>query len=419
VLVAFSLSKLLGARRVVPTLNAVPPDFRNHHPEPETKPAVAGESELPAMQDGESEPEKTPMVVSRPLQPIVNLYEPGEQFDISEAGLLAWKESPAFRRSYAFYRGYPHSSLQSNTARALLHHLIVMSRPERVLEIGTWHAGTTETLARALLETGQGALETIDPFGGERCPPIIAALPPELRDMITFRAEDSAKHFDRVLSSNAYYDLVLVDGNHEFEFALFDVMCAARTMRPGGIIVMDNIEQIGPRLAAKVFLDRHPDWQDVAGVIRQIDISAPFTLTAPSFEDTKFYVLRAPPYYVIRQEPRTFGPAEVDGAEVDEIELDLATPATGTLHILVHLRTFGLLEPEELSCQQSYVLDMSHPPADGRIRIPLRQSLRSAFRHGDLSRRIEISLSFSGESGLMLKSAPRPSPAKYRKVDIL
>lgn len=416
---AFSLSKLLGARRAARALDSVPPDLRNLGSESETKRAAAGEPETLAIQNDEPEPEKTPGVVSSTFQPIANLYEPGEQFDISEAGLRAWKGSPAFLRSVVFYRDYPPSSLQSNEARALLHHLIVMSRPERVLEIGTWHAGTTETLARALLETGQGTLETIDPFGGQRCPPIIAAFPPELRDIITFRAEDSAKHFDRVLSNNAYYDFVLVDGNHEFEFALFDVMCAARTMRPGGIIVMDNIEQVGPRLAAKAFLDRNPDWLDVADVIGQIDMSTPFTLTAPSLQDTKFYVLRAPPYYVIRQEPRIFGPAIVDRAEVDEIELDLATPATGTLRILVYLRTFGLLQPEELSCQQSFVLDMAHAPIDGRIRIPLRQPLRTEFPQDDLSRRVEISLSFSGESGLMLKSAPLPSPAKYRKADSL
>ena len=82
------------------------------------------------------------------------------------------------------------------------------------------------------------------------------------------------------MTNNAYYDFVLVDGNHEYEFALFDVMCAARAMRPGGLMVMDNIEQIGPRLAAKTFLERNPDWRDVADVVRQIDMSAPFKVPA-------------------------------------------------------------------------------------------------------------------------------------------
>ena len=69
-------------------------------------------------------------------------------------------------------------------------------------------------------------------------------------------------------------------------------------------MVMDNIEQIGPRLAAKTFLERNPDWRDVADVVRHIDMSAPFKVPAASFPDTKFYLLQAPPHYVIREEPR-------------------------------------------------------------------------------------------------------------------
>jgi predicted O-methyltransferase YrrM len=396
--VVFSFRKLLGARPAAVAPAPPPPDIG------------------PDSRDDQPQPEHRPVVETRPVQPLVELYGPDERFDLSETGLLAWKGSPSYDRAVAFYRNYPAGSLQSDEARALLHHLVVMHRPERVLEIGTWHAGTTETLARALHETGRGEIETIDPFGAERCPPIIAALPPELRNIITFYPDDSAKHFDRVLSNNAYYDFVLVDGNHEFEFALFDVMCAARTMRPGGIIVMDNIEQVGPRLAAKAFLDRNPDWQDVAGVVRQIDMAAPFRPAAPSFPDTKFYVLKAPPHYVIRQDPRIFGPATVDRAEVDEIELDVAAPARGTLHMLVHLRTFGLLEPEELACRQAVVLDTGLPTADGRVRIPLRQPLFTGRAESGLTHRLEISLSFSGDHGLMLRSAPLPFPAKYIKA---
>jgi predicted O-methyltransferase YrrM len=347
------------------------------------------------------------------MQPLVELYRPGEQFEVSAAGLLAWRTSQSFERVFSFYRNYPEGSLQSDEARALLHHLIVMGRPKHVLEIGTWHAGTTETMARALWETKQGKIETIDPFGGERCPPIIASFPPELREIVSFRPENSATHFDRAMSSNTSYDFVLVDGNHEFEFALFDIMCAARIMRPGGLMVMDNIEQVGPRLAAKRFLECNPDWQDVADVVRHIDLASPFAVPPASFADTKFYVLKAPPYHVIREEPRVFGPADVDRAEVDGIELEVAAPAQGELHILVHARTFGLIEPEELRCEQRLTLDLAQLPVDGRVRIPLDQPIRTAFPSPGLARRVEISLAFSGNSGLRLRSSPQPYPATY------
>src|SRR5262249_38378227 len=148
---------------------------------------------------------------------------------------------------------------------------------EFALEIGTHRVGTTEVLARALWETGAGHLDTIDPYEGEQCPGLIAALPEPLRERITFHAVSSAEHFDLAIARGVPYDFVLVDGSHEFEFALFDLLCAARLMRPGGLVVLDNIDQAGPRFATKVFLDGNPEWRDVAGVVCQIDGTAPFS----------------------------------------------------------------------------------------------------------------------------------------------
>jgi hypothetical protein len=58
-------------------------------------------------------------------------------------------------------------------------------------------------------------------YGAERCPPIIAALPPELQQRISFSPVTSALHFDQAMSRGVLYDLVFIDGNHEFEFARF------------------------------------------------------------------------------------------------------------------------------------------------------------------------------------------------------
>ena len=217
------------------------------------------------------------------IKPLTPLYGSCEQFEISAAGLDAWRQSETFARVLTFYTDYPARSLQSNEARALLHHLIVMRRPERVLELGTYHAGTAEVMARALWEMAHGHLETIDPFGSERCPPIIAALPHELRERISFLPVNSGFHFDRAIGNGVLYDLVLIDGNHELEFALFDLMCAARIIRPNGIIVLDNVDQPGPRYATKLFLEHHPEWRDIADVVRRTDPAAPLAAPQPSF----------------------------------------------------------------------------------------------------------------------------------------
>jgi predicted O-methyltransferase YrrM len=348
----------------------------------------------------------------KPMQPLVRLGGPGPEFEISKAGLAVWCSSEAYERTVAFYGNYPQQSLISDESRALLHHLVMTRRPERVLEIGTFVAGTTEVFARALWEAGQGHIDTIDPFGAERCPPIIAAFPNELRDRITFSAVNSATHFDHALSHNRSYDLVFIDGNHELEYALFDIMCTARLISPRGLVVLDNVDQPGPRLATKLFLEQFPEWNDVTGVVTEVDPDAPFAAPIPSFPNTNFYLLEAPPHYVVRDKPRSFGSLDVDRAEVDGIELELAAPARGNLHIHVYARTFGLPEPEELQSRRTIALDYPETPADGPVRVPLHKALRTAFPQPGLLRRVEILLAFTGGSQLALRSPPWPYPAR-------
>jgi hypothetical protein len=117
---------------------------------------------------------------------------------------------------------------------------------------------------------------------------------------------------------------------------------------------------------------------------------------------------------------RVFGPTEVDRAVVDGIELELATPAQGRLHVLVYVRTFlvyvrtfNIAEPEELLCEQSLDLDAAQLPANGGVRIPLSRSLHTAFPEPGLIRRVELSLAFNGPAGLALRSVPRLYPANY------
>jgi predicted O-methyltransferase YrrM len=353
--------------------------------------------------------------ITETIRPPIALYRSDERFEISAAGLTAWRQSEAFARVLAFYLGYPSRSLQSDEARAFLHHLIVMRRPEHVLELGTWYAGTAEVIARALWEVNHGHLETIDPFGAERCPQAIAAFPQPIRERISFHPVNSGDYFDKAIVAGRLYDLVLIDGNHELEFALFDLMCAARLMRPGGLIVLDNVDQPGPRFATKLFLDRNPEWLDIAGVVGRLDRATPLELPQPSFPDTKFYLLGAPPIFAVGDTPRSFGSIETDRSEVDGIELELAAPPRGSLHIQVYSRTFGMVQPEELECRQTFDLSFSDMPEDPYIRIPLDRALRSAISDIGVIRRIEILLAFVGERELALRSPPLPYPARHGK----
>src|SRR5206468_573781 len=55
--------------------------------------------------------------------------------------------------------------------------------------------------------------------------------------------------------------LAFVDGNHNFEYALFDVIRSADFLAPDGAIVIDNMDQEGPRQAAARFLQWNPAWR--------------------------------------------------------------------------------------------------------------------------------------------------------------
>jgi hypothetical protein len=341
----------------------------------------------------------------RPLSP---LYPPGLRFDVTADGLRAWQASACFERMNLFYHGWPHNSLFNIAGRALLHHLVVMRRPERILEIGTMYAGTTEVLARAAWEAGTGHVETIDPYGSERCPKLIATFPPDLQKLVTFFPVSSAMHFDDAIHRGKLYDLILIDGNHELEFALFDLECAARVMRPGGIVVLDNIEQVGPRFAAKIFLERHPEWIDIAGVVGLADPADPLAEPTPSFPGTKNYILQAPADIVIGGTPRSFGSMACDVGAIDGVELDLALPRKGILHVQAFVRTFGITHPEEKMTTQRVAIDGAGP-----VRIKFDRPLRSDVQDADgLSRQIEIIVAFIGDDPLALTCAPQPFSAR-------
>lgn len=148
---------------------------------------------------------------------------------------------------------------------AMMVSLIEHFKPRAVLEIGTYFAGTSRFLAEALESNGTGELITIDPFGEERVPGLIRKWPKPLQDVTKFISQFSMEYFAKQQApspkNRIQFGLVFVDGNHKFEYALFDICSAAYHLAPGGTIFVDNLEQEGPRLAAAQFLRMNPAWK--------------------------------------------------------------------------------------------------------------------------------------------------------------
>lgn len=290
-------------------------------------------------------------------------------------------------------------ALVSPHSQALLFSIIRNLKPAHVYEIGTYRASTTEAICRALCANGEGIAHTVDPFGAETVPPILDTWPDELRRHVQFYAVDSMRFFADTLWRQDRPDLVFIDGNHDYEFALFDIEAAARFLRRGGFIFVDNIEQIGPYLGCRDFLRKHADWREHGGSMARFRPPFPFDPHRTTIVNTQFCVLRAPRFVTIGNDPITTGEQSWRQPLVNGIAVTLARPASGTLHVQCIFRTFGS-PPTETTVEHSVVFERQA----GRIEIPFETSFRPEDER--LPRRVEPWLTWQGDALLELSEEP-------------
>jgi predicted O-methyltransferase YrrM len=322
------------------------------------------------------------------------LYAPS--FRITTDGLEAWRRSEAFPRVLRVAHANSLNSLMSDESRALLYHLIITMRPQRVLEIGTYRAGTSRWIARALYHAGGGALYTIDPWGIQNeVPEAIARWPEHLQHHVRFFALPSALFFGYALPKPLLFDLVLIDGDHEFEAATYDLGCVARLIRPSGVVVLDNVDQPGPRFTTIRWLDEHPEWREIGSAVEAARRAGPLDDVDGSFFGTKFFVIRAPADYAVSGLPRSFGSMETQPGTLVGIVLTPSAPTKGELHYRVFSRAFGPGQlPEELTAAGAASIETD---GGAPIRIELESPLTCQMVGDDVSYRCEIILAFRGE----------------------
>lgn len=164
-----------------------------------------------------------------------------------------------------------HLLLQKNTALltpasevAYLVEVINQFRPKVVYEIGSFFCETTKVMADAMAKKAyEGTLHTTDPYGRERCPQIIEKLPEKIKSLIKyypFFSMEMILHLKEIEKKECFLDLTFIDGNHDLEYALFDLISVSNATNYGGCIVIDNIENQPTRLALKTFLNLFPWW---------------------------------------------------------------------------------------------------------------------------------------------------------------
>jgi predicted O-methyltransferase YrrM len=263
--------------------------------------------------------------------------------------VAAMVSNPDFLETIRYFENSPAAvrSLVSPPAQALLFTIIRNQRPAHVFEIGTYKAGTAEAICRALHANGSGMLHTVDPFRGDYLKAMLKHWPGELLDYISLYPMDSMDFYKDMERRQIAPDLVFVDGNHEYEFAQFDIGCAARYLRRDGFIVVDNIAQPGPFFAARDFVNANPGWREHGTALQSFDTTKSFDRERRSIIDTDFLVLRAPHNYIVDGRPWNVNRIRQRSNTVSGLNLQVATDSgASTLDVQVVLRGFGAVPVE-------------------------------------------------------------------------
>jgi predicted O-methyltransferase YrrM len=311
--------------------------------------------------------------------------------------------SPVFARTQQFFGDSPAlgRSLVSGTSQAVIHAIIRNLRPDHVFEIGTYKGGTTEAMSRALHANGSGTMHTVGPFDSDHFLPVLDAWPNELQQRVRFYPEASMDFYMRMEREKIRPGLVFVDGNHDYEFALFDIQCAARSIMPGGFIVVDNVSQAGPYYAAVDFLRENPAWLDCSfRPDRGLDPAKAFDPNRSGIPESDFIVLRAPASHLVGVRPRTFGEILVPLPRVNGIELSLAAPQRGTLHVQCILRGFSARGHAEVTGRVSVDVDGTSTTVAAMFETPI--IVENEFDHY----RAEPWLIWMGARSLELNAEP-------------
>lgn len=129
----------------------------------------------------------------------------------------------------------------ARAAYCLTRHLMA----RRVVETGVAHGVTSRFVLEALARTGGGHLWSIDlppPLHPERHAEIGAAVTEPLQASWTYVRGSSRRKLAGVLERAAPIDLFIHDSKHSTRNVLFELKLAWAALRPGGAVVVDDID---------------------------------------------------------------------------------------------------------------------------------------------------------------------------------
>ncbi|HVD59045.1 MAG TPA: class I SAM-dependent methyltransferase [Thermoleophilaceae bacterium] len=143
---------------------------------------------------------------------------------------------------------FPHSI--ERRAGEALRELAMAEGAARTIEIGLALGISALFLCQAVLERG-GRHTAIDPFQEESWngAGLRTLRDAGVRDVVDVVEEESQLALPRMVSEGREFDLGFVDGDHRFEGVFLDLYYMTRLLRPGGVVVVDDMWMPSVRVA--------------------------------------------------------------------------------------------------------------------------------------------------------------------------
>jgi predicted O-methyltransferase YrrM len=151
----------------------------------------------------------------------------------------------------------PHS-IEREQGQAL-RDLAIAEGAERTIEVGLALGMSALFLCQALLPRG-GRHVAIDPFQTESWngAGLRTLREAGVEDLVEVIEEESQLALPRLVAEGREFDLAFVDGDHRFEGVFLDLYFMTRLVRPGGLVVVDDMWMPAVRTAV-AYVERNLD----------------------------------------------------------------------------------------------------------------------------------------------------------------
>jgi predicted O-methyltransferase YrrM len=140
---------------------------------------------------------------------------------------------------------------------------VTHGRPEIVVETGVAHGVTSRVILEVLRRSGRGHLSSIDlphPLDDRLHAQTGAAVTDECRERWSYLEGSSRDRLPQLIAEVGRVDLFVHDSLHTAKNVLFEMELAASAMRPGGIMLVDDIKSHNGFMT---FARRHPDYRTI------------------------------------------------------------------------------------------------------------------------------------------------------------